>query len=376
MSRAIIPRFRLWKVIATAALLLLLSYACGLNIHGPELYEEPSGFWKFLSDVLQHAAAAVLIAAFVARIVEETSRLRLDAVEDASRKRADSIEANAKATMEAITRAAAERRVRDQEALERERKDVADASLEGVARTIFGTIHSKDVLQETIDSIFSSPLLRENYLNRVQFRRSPDDPGVVIVREVMRYTIFNSSKFMSVHYKPKFGIDDPASTRPHNKILQHFKLTNVQIGKDVFDEAKIESWNDQWVRTSEADSQDLHLLPFGDYEIGPEERLAVQFTYEHAEPIDYEYTTRMFYPTKDVTVAIHNDVGPHFLVFVTALARKGFGKRSYVHAEGTQWEQQIEGVVLPNGGWTLRWSNAEPPSAGPEEAPDGSAGHD
>jgi len=345
---------------------VLLSYVCGLEVDWSNLkffYEEPIGLWGFLADVLQHGSAAVLIAAFVANVVEESSRSRLDALEAGARKRADSIEAGTRATIEAITRAATERNQRDRESLDQERKDLADASLEGIARSVFGTIHSKDVLLETIAANFSTPLLREDYVNSVTFRLHPESSHVVIVREVMRYTIFNSSKFMSVHYKPKFGVDDPTATRPYDEALQYFKLIDVEIGDDVFNEQKVASWNDQWVRTTGDGVPELHTLPFGEYEIGPECRLAVQFTFEHAEPTDFEYTTRMFYPTKDVSVVIQNDVGHHFLVFVSALGRKSFGKRKYVQSGGTRWEQRYEGVILPNGGWTFRWSNAVPPAA-------------
>jgi hypothetical protein len=305
---------------------VILAFILGaeLDTHPFRLtYTLPSGTPLFLANLLLNAAIGIMIAVLAAETVEQASRRRAD---------------------------------RDIQRVERQSQEITAAAAYAVAKTVVGNIHSEDVWRELAASVFHTQLLRENYRQELSFERSRSHRNALNVSQILQYTIVNPSQ-VDAPFSPRFSFDNTSAVYPNKPEYQSPSLTGVRIGNHTFGAAEISALVD-WQRSNASPSSlDMEPINLGDYTIPGEGRMDVRISYESVEPIDSHWVSRMFYPTKSVTLVVRNNVGPNFVVYLVSLFRESFAPAELLKPDGSHWERKYAGVILPSSGFELRWND-------------------
>lgn len=324
---------RRMKIPAVAAFLcVLVSFGCGVTMRRDPfslVYEVPTGPWNFAGDFFLNGALAILIAAIATEVVERAARLRAQ---------------------------------QDYERYEAQAKALTEASTSAVARNVWGADHSAAVLEENLATVFSSHLLREEFLHEVTFEAVPGAAHAVRCSQWIEYTVVNPSK-SEESFDPVFSFDDTRKIYPNDPHLQRPIFDTIRIGDEKFPDERIARLNLE-LYGSDTDGLNGPPVSFGHYKIPHDGKVRVRITSNSVEPIDSHWINRVFVPNKGVCVVVHNRVGPSFKIHLIALFRGDFGPPDNISADGSDWERRYEGVILPQSGWALRWNDVERPVPG------------
>ena len=305
---------------------LLAAFLCGARLTREPfsvVYEAPHGKLEFASDTFMALAAAIFIAVFVSESVERISRRRLEL---------------------------------ERERLEAHTKELTKSTVGGVAAAIWGFDHSSEVTEEIIATNLTSQLLRENYLHRVVFKRVEGYPQAVHVSHLLEYVVFNPS-FSEALFEPRLSFDDTSVLYPDNPELQPPVLSGVLIGTDNIVGDKLADLNRRLYSWRGSGKMIGEAALIGTYKLPGKSKMRVRLTYESTELADSQWTTRVFVPTKGITVVVRNEIGSNFKVFVRSMFREDFEDIELMNQDGSEWQQRYEGVVLPHSGWVYMWSD-------------------
>ncbi len=245
-----------------------------------------------------------------------------------------------------------------------------------IGKSVFGAMYSKEVFDKTIESIFSTPLIRKDFHHKIVFEYGNVDT-VLKITQTMEYTMVNSSSLVDAVFDARIVFDDASNMYPPDIGYEPEKLKYVEIDGNIFTVDRIDEINRSSKKfPSTYDIQYLSTL--GTYII-PKNlgSIKVLLITESQEPRDGQWVTSTYYPLDGLTVDILNEV-TDLNIFLISIGKYEFDEAVYPFSTTQKsWTRSHRGVLLANSGWNIRWNvsrrTTPPPltlSTAPATAPD------
>lgn len=280
---------------------------------------EPSGAWTYLTptgfrglaqEALFDLAIAIALAIVVFQLVERAHRKRID----------------------------------------QERLQAANHSFVSMFRKAFGSFFSDDMIQESIDALFSKVLLRKRFEIEYNFERHPQSSQILRLHIIVEYEIENISE-ISQPYDIKLMMPNIMASYRNDPLREPPTLLSASIDNRVLSDMDIEKAN----ASINIDDHNSVLL-LDRVTVAPRKTLKVHTETRVLKSACGAETMRFYLPTKNVKVKVINK-DKDIEIDIKGIGSKDFPDKKFAVKDQSRWSWDTSHLFLPENGWVLYWND-------------------
>lgn len=217
-------------------------------------------------------------------------------------------------------------------------------------RRAFGSFFSDEVIQESIDTLFSKRLLRSKFYIEYTFKRHEVSQELIVIDSIVRFQVENISE-ITEPYEPRIMMPNLMAKYESDPVREPPRLLSATINGHEMSKEEIDDKN-KHVRIDEDDS----TIPLGSYDIAPGQIFHVRTESRMLKSRNGAETMRVYLPTKNVTVEVHNQCeGLH--IEIKGNGSRPFPAKKFFTSDRCRWAWETEHLMLPENGWVLYWND-------------------
>ncbi len=307
-------------------------------------YAEAVGPLRFLQGLFTDIAIAMLIAIVVFRFVERAHR------KQAERDRAEA------------TRVIEAERAEAQARLAQERDESQKRSFVSMFRKAFGSFFSDEMIQESIDLVFSKTLLRRRFEIEYSFERHPLSRRLLRLHIIVEFEIENVSE-ISQGYDINLMVPNIMASYRNDPLREPPVLLSASIDDVDLTDEEIDKANS-------AINIDVHnsMLHLGKAWIAPHKTLKVRTESRVLKSACGAENMKFYLPTKNVKVKVINR-DKDIEINIMGVGGKPFPPKRFSVKDQSRWCWDTSHLFLPENGWVLYWNDISENLSGLDSLP-------
>lgn len=307
-------------------------------------YLEAVGPLRFLQGLFTDIAIAMLIAIVVFRFVERAHKKQTERDRAEAAKRLD------------VERSEAQARI------DRERDEAQKRSFVSMFRRAFGSFFSDEMIQESIDLVFSKRLLRRHFEIEYSFERHPLSRRILRLHIIVEFEIENVSE-ISESYDINLMVPNIMASYRNDPLREPPVLLSASIDDVDLTDEEIEKANS-------AINIDVHnsMLHLGKVWISPHKTLKVRTESRVLKAACGAENMKFYLPTKNVKVKVASR-DKDIEIDILGVGGKPFPPKRFSVKDHSRWCWDTSHLFLPENGWVLYWNDVSENLSGLDSLP-------
>jgi hypothetical protein len=295
-------------------------------------YVQATGPMHFLQGLFNDIAVAILIAIVVFQFVERSHRAQAAKDRAEVEKRLENSRAEAQAR------------------IDRERDEAQNRSFVTMFRRAFGSFFSDEMIQESIDAVFSKTLLRRRFEIEYNFERHPMSRRILRLHIIVEFEIENVSE-ISQEYDINLMVPNIMASYRNDPLREPPVLLSAGIDDRDLTDAQIEQANSA-INIDEHNS----ILHLGKARISPHKTLKVRTETRVLKSACGAENMKFYLPTKNVKVRVASKE-KDLVIDIMGVGGQPFPEKRFSVKDQTRWCWDTSHLFLPENGWVLYWND-------------------